>query len=90
VSRWLAGRVPAVGHRTGDADLETAYCAELLAVTYQAMGLLPGRHRPGWYDAGRFWSGDGLHLPAGFALGAEIAVYVPPARRNRASVARVR
>ena len=77
-SQWLAGRVPAVGHRTADADLETAYCAELLAVTYQAMGLLPGGHRPGWYDAGRFWSGDGLHLPAGFALGAEIAVHFPP------------
>ena len=25
---------------------------EVLAVTYQAMGLLPGSRRPGWYDAG--------------------------------------
>ena len=41
-ARWLTGRVPAVRHKTADADLETAYCAEVMAVTYQAMGLLPG------------------------------------------------
>jgi hypothetical protein len=76
-SRWLRGRVPAVGHRGGGADLETAYCAQLLAVTYQAMGLLPGDRRPGWYDAGSFWSGDNLGLSAGFRLGGEIAVHLP-------------
>jgi hypothetical protein len=26
-SRWLSGRIPVARHRTGDADLETAYCA---------------------------------------------------------------
>ncbi len=78
VSRWLSGRVPPVRRQIGDADLETAYCAEVLAVTYQAMGLLPGRHGPGWYDAGRFWSGDHLRLSDGFTLGGEIAVDVPP------------
>ena len=77
-SRWLTGRLPAVRRRMPDADLETAYCAEVLAVTYQAMGLLAGRHRPNWYDAGRFWSGDDLSLSAGFALGGEIAVRIPP------------
>jgi hypothetical protein len=66
-SRWLSGRIPAVRHRTGDADLETAYCAEVMAVTYQAMGLLPDTRRPSWYDAGRFWSGDDLSLSGGFA-----------------------
>ncbi len=76
-SRWLSGRVPAVRRRAGDTDLETAYCAEVLAVTYQAMGLLPGARRPSWYDAGRFWSGDDLRLSGGFALGGEIAVSVP-------------
>ena len=78
VSGWLSGRVPPVRRQAGDADLETAYCAEVLAVTYRAMGLLPGRHGPGWYDAGRFWSGDRLRLSAGFMLGGEIAVHVPP------------
>ncbi len=82
-SRWLSGRIPAVRHRTGDADLETAYCAEVMAVTYQAMGLLPDTRRPNWYDAGRFWSGDDLSLSGGFALGGELAVSIPvgPAAR---------
>ena len=63
----------------GAAALETAYCAEVLAVTYQAMGLLPAGRRPGWYDAGRFWSGDDLRLDGGYSLGGELAVRVPPA-----------
>jgi hypothetical protein len=41
------------------------------------MGLLASSHRPDWYDAGRFWSGDDLGLEAGFGLGGEIAVAVP-------------
>ena len=61
----------------GSAGLETAYCAQVMAVTYQAMGLLPGRRRPGRYDPGSFWSGDNLGLTAGFRLGGEIAVHLP-------------
>src|SRR5215469_1922543 len=76
-SRWLLGRKPVFRNKTHDTDLETAYCAEVLAVTYQAMGLLPGRRDPGWFDAGRFWSGDNLGLCAGYRLGGEIAVHVP-------------
>ena len=78
-SRWLLGRAPAIRHQTRDTQLETAYCAEVLAVTYQAMGLLPGARRPSWYDAGRFWSGDELRLSGGFELGGEIAVSIPTA-----------
>jgi hypothetical protein len=65
-----------------EAVLETAYCAEVLAATYQAMGLLDGRHRTNWYDAGRFWSGDELRLTDGHRLGGEIPVAVtgPSAR----------
>ncbi|WP_232303535.1 hypothetical protein [Pseudofrankia sp. DC12] len=59
------------------SSLETAYCAEVVAITYQAMGLLPAGRRPNWYDPGRFWSGDDLPLTAGFSLGAEIAVEIP-------------
>ncbi len=81
-SRWLTGRMPAIRRGMPDADLETAYCAEVLAVTYQAMGLLTGGRRPNWYDAGRFWSGDDLALSAGFALGGEIAVSIPPGVPN--------
>ncbi len=76
-SRWLAGRVPAIRNRPRDGGVESAYCAEVLATTYQAMGLLSGRHHPNWYDAGRFWSGDSLGLSAGFRLGGEIAVRIP-------------
>ena len=77
-SRWLAGRVPAMRHQAAAADLETAYCAQVLAATYQAMELLPGGRPPGWYDPGRFWSGDRLGLSAGYALGGEIPVDIPP------------
>ena len=76
-SRWLAGRLPGRGDHGGGTDLETAYCAQLLAVTYQAMGLLPGGRRPDRYDPGSFWSGDNLGLSAGFRLGGEIAVHLP-------------
>ncbi len=79
--RWLRGRVPNVKRARPDADLETAYCAEIVGVTYQAMGLLSDGRRPNWYDAGRFWSGDHLDLPAGFRLGDEIAVQIPPSTK---------
>ncbi|GIG92937.1 hypothetical protein Pen02_78730 [Plantactinospora endophytica] len=75
--RWLRGRAPAVRRRPDDSTLETAYCAEVVAATYQAMGLLPAGRRPNWYDPGRFWSGDDLELSAGRRLGDEISVRVP-------------
>jgi hypothetical protein len=79
-SRWLRGRIPVparFGKRDGAADgaaFETAYCAEVVAVTYQAMELLPGGRHPNWYDPGRFWSGDRLGLSGGATLGGEIAI----------------
>ncbi|WP_260479151.1 hypothetical protein [Kibdelosporangium aridum] len=76
-SRWLAGRLPSTKRQAKAADLESAYCAEIVATTYENMGLLPRGRRPNWYDAGRFWSGDQLGLTAGAELGGEIAVRVP-------------
>jgi hypothetical protein len=76
-SGWLRGRLPPVREGEQDAGLEAAYCAEIVAVTYQAMGLLPPRRRPNWYDPGRFWSGDDLRLSTGARLGGEIAVQIP-------------
>jgi hypothetical protein len=76
-SQWLSARLPAMRHGMQGADLQTAYCAEVLAVTFEAMELLPGNRRPNWYDAGRFWSGDNLSLSAGYALGREISVRIP-------------
>jgi hypothetical protein len=63
---------------TGGARLETAYCAEVVALTYQMMGLLPSRRLPSYYDPGRFWSGDELELAPGYRLGGEIPIDVPP------------
>jgi hypothetical protein len=67
--RWLSGRV-----RRRSTSLETVYCAELVATTYQHMGLLPKRRPASWYDPGRFWSGDHIDLVPPFALGPEVAV----------------
>jgi hypothetical protein len=78
--RWARGRVPDLRRRKavpGEAALESAYCAEVVAVTYEAMGLLTDGKRPSWYDPGRFWSGDDLDLAAGATLGREIAVDIP-------------
>jgi hypothetical protein len=66
--QWLTGRL------RRSSSLETIYCAELVAATYQHMGLLPKRRPASWYDPGRFWSGDRIELVAPFALGAEVAV----------------
>ena len=70
-AHWLKGRVRRTVSTT---DL---YCAELVAMTYQRMGLLGDERPVNWYDPGRFWSGDRLELD-GAELGPEIAVEVPP------------
>jgi hypothetical protein len=83
--RWLWGRTPQLPRRrqagpdAEPAGLETAYCAEVVALAYEEMGLLPRDRRPNWYDPGRFWSGDDLELQGGFRLGGEIEVALPPA-----------
>ena len=75
--RWVRGRLPTSLRGTPEAGLETAYCAEVVAVTYEAMGLLPRGRRPDWYDPGSFWSGDDLNLAGGARLGGEIIVQIP-------------
>jgi hypothetical protein len=72
IGRWVRNR----GRRArpkDQASLETAFCAEIVAMTYVAMGLLPAERSPSWYDPGRFWSGDELNLIGGY-LGEEISV----------------
>lgn len=78
--RWLRGRASGVRRRKqAEAQkLESAYCAEVVAATYQEMGLLPQHRSANWYDPGRFWSGDELELGGGYELGGEIAVSTPP------------
>lgn len=83
---WLNGRV------RRSSSLETVYCAELVATTYQHMGLLPAGRPASWYDPGRFWSGDRIELVPPYELGDEIPVtYAPgePAPAAGASAFRV-
>lgn len=69
---WLSGRAryPASQH--------VVYCAALVAISYQRMGLMSRKRPPNWYDPGKFWSGDRLPLESGATLSAEIAVDVSP------------
>jgi hypothetical protein len=76
-SGWLRGRVPVSKRGERDERRETAYCAEVVAVTYQEMGLLKDGRGSSFYDPGRFWSGDDLHLSDGARLSEEIAVDIP-------------
>ncbi|MEO5851316.1 MAG: hypothetical protein ABIQ15_02275 [Nocardioides sp.] len=68
VARWARGRVRRA------APAEMTYCAEVVAATYTAMGLLDGRRPTNYYDPGKFWSGDDLELERGARLGREIRV----------------
>jgi hypothetical protein len=69
----LLGRV-ARGRLRRRAPAELAYCAEVVAEAYVAMGLLDGSRPSNYYDPGKFWSGDDLELGLGATLGQEIEV----------------
>lgn len=58
---------------------EAAYCAEVVGITLEAMGVLLPAGSASWYDPGRFWSGDDLPLAPGWDYGREIAVTSPGA-----------
>ena len=67
---WASARF----RRRAHWNVEAVYCAELVATTYQRMGLLPPGRPASWYDPGRFWSGDRIELVPPFRLGDEVAV----------------
>jgi hypothetical protein len=75
---WISGRLPQRSAVPGTDARETAYCAEVVALTYQEMGLLPHSRKASWYDPGRFWSGDSLELLGGYHLSGEIPIDIPP------------
>jgi hypothetical protein len=72
IGRWAQGRV----RRAASAEL--TYCAEVVAATYKAMGLLASERPTNYYDPGRFWSGDDLDRLLGARLGGEIQVVTGP------------
>ena len=71
IRSWATGRV-----QKREISRETVYCAEVVASTYQQMGLLPSRRPSSWYDPGKFWSGDRIDLVPPYALGPEVAVEI--------------
>ena len=76
--RWLRGRDAHLSGRDQRSKAlrpQVAYCAEVVALTYEEMGLLRPDAPMNWYDPGRFWSGDDLPLEPAWDLRAEIAVH---------------
>jgi hypothetical protein len=75
--RWLRGRDR---RRSPDEREparprpEAAYCAEVVAMTMQEMGLLADDRRASWFDPGTFWSGERLPLAPGWDYGVEVPV----------------
>ena len=78
--RWLRGRTTRakalIGRRAAPDPMrpDVAYCAEVVALTFEEMGLLPKEYPAYWYDPGKFWSGDSLPLADPWGLGEEISV----------------
>jgi hypothetical protein len=65
---WVAGRA------RYEASQHAVYCAELVAISFQRMGLMSKKRPANYYDPGKFWSGDRLDLENGATLTPEIAV----------------
>jgi len=57
--------------------LTTMYCAELVAVTYQALGLLTDVHPPNWYSPNSFGPDEQGQLPWAAAVQASLGAPVP-------------
>jgi len=84
--RWVKGRFGRF------SAMEELFCAQLVAVTYERMGLLDSDLPANSYDPGRFWSGDGLQLQ-GATLSPELPVTdipPPPPRPDRSAVTQPR
>jgi hypothetical protein len=74
--RWLRGRdgyLPR-SERHDRPRPEAAYCAEIVALTLQEMGMLADDRKAIWYDPGTFWSGEYLPLTDGWRYGREVPV----------------
>jgi hypothetical protein len=77
--RWLRGRDAYLSKRAAQEKAvrpEAVYCAEVVGVTLEEMGILEDDVPMNWYDPGRFWSGDTLSLRPGWAYGVEVGVEV--------------
>ena len=74
--RWLRGRDGYLPRRDRHQRPrpEAAFCAEIVALTLQEMGVLADDRKATWYDPGTFWSGAYLPLVEGWSYGREVPV----------------
>jgi hypothetical protein len=75
-ARWLRGRDSYVARRKRGQRVrpEAAFCAEVVAMTMQEMGIVADDRRAQWFDPGTFWSGSHLPLLAPWTYGVEVKV----------------
>jgi hypothetical protein len=75
-ARWLRGRDSYVARRKRGERVrpEAAFCAEVVAMTMQEMGLVADDRRAQWFDPGTFWSGSHLPLLGPWTYGVEVKV----------------
>ncbi len=82
-TRWLVGRDAYVPQRKRGARVrpEAAFCAEIVAMSLQEMGILEDDRKAHWFDPGTFWSGGYLPLTDRWRYGVEVPVGGPPVTR---------
>jgi hypothetical protein len=79
--RWLRGRDAHLTRRAAERKglrPQDAYCAEVVALTLEEMGIVEPDAPTSWYDPGRFWSGDNLPLRPDWSYGVEVEVSRAP------------
>ena len=75
--------------RQREAGLETAYCAETVAITYEEVGLMSTHKRSNWFDAGSFWSGDTLPFPKGIGSATRLRSWQTRVGQRRGDLTRI-
>jgi hypothetical protein len=83
-TRWLVGRDAYVPQRKRGARVrpEAAFCAEVVAMSLQEMGIVKDDRKAHWFDPGTFWSGGYLPLTDGWRYGIEVPVGDPSVTRS--------
>jgi len=80
----------AIGHLYNQAtDQSSMYCAELVALTYQSLGLLDTSHPPNWYSPNSFGANpiDPVPWLGGVSLATPMELTVPSSAVAEAAVA---
>ena len=75
--------------RQREAGLETSYCAETVAITYEEIWLVSTHKRSNWFDAGSFWSGDTLPFPKGIGSATRFRSWRTRVGQRRGDLTRI-